>query len=232
MTTKRSKSTFTNGKEQVDVARGSLAKTRKIARDLSARINDPLSNERDLKAFFDKYPGALPTQWLLNHGLHFDFIFPEYQIGPRFKCDYMYLTKSSGEWWCVLVEIERPQAKLFRVNGKDVKTGSELNLARDQINDWREYLSKNKGTFMRDLAPILFPFSMSKNPLNFRYVLLIGRTADFRNDPRNAARLATLNADGDTQIMTYDSTLSDFRYEHLKRPYSDRNLLVAYGGPF
>jgi hypothetical protein len=228
--TKTSRSKYNGGKEPLGARRDGMKLASKIARDLSTLINDPRSKERDLKAFFDAYPGALPTPWLLNHGVHSEFIFPEYQIGARFKCDYMYLTKSSAEWYCVLVEIESPHAKLFRGRGKDVRTHSNLNIARDQIENGRVYLSKDKGAFLRGLAPILFPFSMAKNSLSFKYVLIIGRTA--KNDPRKDAHLAALNASDDTHIMTYDSALSDFRYEHRRLPYYDRSLVVAYGDRF
>jgi hypothetical protein len=230
--TKRPRSTSNGGTAHPAVARGGSTPARKIARNLSALIDDAQTNERDLKVFFDAYPGALPTPWLLNHGVHFDFIFPEYEIGTRFKCDYMFLTKSSGEWRCVLIEIESPHAKLFRTGGKDIKTRSALNVGLDQIRDWREYLLKNRDAFLRDLEPILLPFSMARNPLSFKYALVIGRTAEYKNDPRKAERLSTLNANADTWIMTYDSALSAFRQEHLRLSYSDRNLLVAHGGRF
>jgi hypothetical protein len=210
----------------------SIATIAKLARNLSRAIDDPQTTERDLKAFFDTYPGALPTPWLLNHGVHSGFIFPEYQLGARFQCDYMYLTKSSGEWWCVLLEIESPHARLFRGSGKDIKVHSDLNNALDQVRDWREHLSKEKEAFLRGLAPVLFPHKMAGNPLSFKYALVIGRSAEFKDDRRKAERLATLNANVDTRIMTYDSALSDFRFQHRRGQYAERSLVVAYGARF
>jgi hypothetical protein len=116
----------------------SFSSAEDITNELRQLIDKPAANEITLKQFFEAYPGAIPTTpWLQNHGVHFDFVFPQYPIGNRFKPDFLYLTKSSLEWWCVLVEIESPHAKLFQDRGKSPKKHSDLTAALDRIADWR-----------------------------------------------------------------------------------------------
>ena len=50
---------------------------------------------------------------MLNHQLHFGVILPQFEISASLKTDYVYLTKSSTSWWCVLVEFESPSGRFF-----------------------------------------------------------------------------------------------------------------------
>src|SRR5271155_4792748 len=86
--------------------RSGLTEPNQVIAELQSLIDRPGVNELSVKPFFDEYPATIPTMaWLQNHFVHFDFIFPQYPIGDRFQTDFLYLTKSSAEWWCVLVEI-------------------------------------------------------------------------------------------------------------------------------
>ena len=89
-----------------------------IAAALSTLIDTPLCNEMSLKAFFETYPAVIPTVWRLNHGIHFRLILPQFQLSPSYACDFLYLTKSTATWWCVLIEIESPCARLFQEKAK------------------------------------------------------------------------------------------------------------------
>jgi hypothetical protein len=66
-----------------------------------------------IKPFLDANPSFIPTPWLLDHQLHFGIILPQFSLSPGLKTDYVYLTKSSTSWWCVLVEFESPASRFF-----------------------------------------------------------------------------------------------------------------------
>jgi hypothetical protein len=220
---------------------GSLSEPADVIEELRKLINHPAINEVSLKPFFEAYPAAIPTRaWQLNHYVHFDFVFPQYPIGDRFQSDFVYLTKSSAEWWCVLVEIESPKARLFQDNAKSIKKHSDLNSALDQIQDWRIYLEKHKADFLDGLAPILRPLKVARNPISFKYTLVIGRSMEFENNPARAERYSSLNKSLDCRVWTYDAVASDLEYTYIEsrtrnclpRPLHDLNLLARSGTRF
>ena len=52
-------------------------------------------NENEIQSFLIDNTDLLPTPLLLNHGLHFDFIFSKLQISDGLISDFAYLTNSS-----------------------------------------------------------------------------------------------------------------------------------------
>jgi hypothetical protein len=220
--------------------RAGLTRPRDVIAELTNLIDAPKVNELSLKPFFEEYPATIPTAaWQLNHRVHFDFIFPQYQIGDRYQCDFLYFTKSSAEWWCVLVEIESPSAQLFQRSTKSIKRSAYLNRALDQIQDWKTYLGNHKRDFLDGLADIRIPSHMARNPVSFKYLLVIGRSSDFEGNTAKAERYASLNESADCRVMTYDAVVSDLEYTYSvptrdgkERPLHDLNLLVRSGTRF
>ena len=213
----------------------SLIKARDIRRELQRLIDHPQANELSLKPFFESYPSAIPTwPWRQNHGVHFSFMFPQYPLGTRFKSDFLYLTKSSVEWWCVLVEFEDPQSKLFQDGAKSVKMHSDFTAALDQIRDWQDFLEKNRDEFLRGLDPIRLPLKMRvKNPLHFKYTLVVGRRKELEDDAEKLQRFSALNKEkGDLRIITYDTLLSGLEQEQQRLDHHDLNLLTRSGSRF
>ncbi|MBI1769544.1 MAG: DUF4263 domain-containing protein [Bacteroidetes bacterium] len=67
-------------------------------------------------------------------------VFHEISFGGTYRCDFAWLNdNSNGPEW-VLVEVERPQMKLFIQSDKPSK---ELNGALEQVKSWDRYFHEN-----------------------------------------------------------------------------------------
>jgi hypothetical protein len=201
----------------------------KIAAELQRLLDVPGITELDLKAFFEHYTCALPMPWRLNHGIHFNFVFPQLALSHGSITDFVYLTKSSATWWCVLVEFERPNARLFQDASRTVRTHSDLTAGLDQIRDWKDYLQSNAKAFLDQIEPVRVP--LERNPVQFKYVLVIGRRGEFEKSTPKLRRYSSLETgEGapDVRGMTYDAVLSEFRNKS-KRDY---DLLARNGMRF
>ncbi len=73
-----------------------LQEKEEIAGELHRLLEVRGVTELDLKTFFEHYTCAIPTPWLLNHGVHFSFVFPQLPLSPGSITDFVYLTKSSA----------------------------------------------------------------------------------------------------------------------------------------
>jgi hypothetical protein len=206
-----------------------LKDRQEIAGEFHRLLGVPGITELDLKAFFEHHTCAIPTPWLLNHGVHFSFMFPQLPLSPGSVTDFVYLTKSSATWWCVLVEFERPDAQLFQDASKTVKTHSDLTKGLDQIRDWKDYLEANAKAFLDQIDPVRVP--PERNPVQFRYVLIIGRRSQFEKSAPKLKRYSNLetgNEVSNVRVMTYDAVLSEFR----SIPKQDCDLLTREGVRF
>jgi hypothetical protein len=67
-----------------------LAAADAIRKELSRLIKSPSCNEISIKPFFERYTSFIPTAWRLNHGIHFNMMFPQFTISPSFKSDMLY----------------------------------------------------------------------------------------------------------------------------------------------
>ncbi|MGY3478405.1 Shedu immune nuclease family protein [Bradyrhizobium ottawaense] len=200
-----------------------------IAREFQRLLHKNGITELDLKPFFEHYTCAIPTPWLLNHGVHFNFMFPQLQLSPGSITDFVYLTKSSATWWCVLVEFERPDGQLFQDASKTIKTHSDLTRGLDQIRDWKDYLEANAKAFLDQIEPVRVP--LERNPVRFRHVLVIGRRAQFEKSAPKLRRYSSLETGeevANVRVMTYDAVLSEFQ----NKSKQDYDLLARDGVRF
>lgn len=200
----------------------------KLIKGYHRLLDAPDANEMSIKPYLDAHPTLIPTPWMLNHQLHFDLILPQFSISAGLKTDYVYLTKSSTSWWCVLVEFESPSGRFF-TGGTSVKAHADLNAGLSQIDNWRDYLRKNQDAFLSQLDPIRHPISF--NPVQFRYVLVMGRRSEFENSPTKVARYSdyeTGTRHPDVRVLTYDAVASEFEYN---RP-SPRHTMKRSGNKF
>ncbi|WP_308652215.1 Shedu anti-phage system protein SduA domain-containing protein [Acinetobacter nosocomialis] len=93
-------------------------------------------------------------------------IFSEVSFGNNFRCDFCWLNDNSdGPEW-VLVEIEKPNVKLF--NQKN-EPSAELNHGIEQVKSWQRYFNIHPAEKSRIFGAV------SK----FRYILVIGEKNDW-----------------------------------------------------
>lgn len=147
----------------------------------------------------------LPVRFVLNHGIHLNFYISKLPIGTGFITDFAYITKSSIEWRIVLVEIEDSKKKFFNKNG--IPT-SDFIQARDQVLGWKSYIEdKGKNYVLEALNKLLVPEHMSINPVNFKYLLIYGRTEELIGNDKQLSKIQQYKNEN-FDIITYDSLIS------------------------
>jgi hypothetical protein len=192
----------------------------KLTKKYLSLLNKADVTEMSVKPFLDQNPSFIPTPWMLNHQLHFGIILPQFSLSVGLKTDYVYLTKSSTSWWCVLIEFESPASKFF-TNSNGVGIHSDLTRGLNQIDAWRDYLKHNKDSFLAELDPIRQP--LNKNHVDFRYVLVMGRRSEFENSKKKLERYSeyeTGDRYNDVRVLTYDAVASEFEYNRLSRRHT------------
>ncbi len=174
--------------------------------DVIQGYNDLLAvdhNEQIYQSYLEEHPVLIPQEFLLNHGLHFDLVLRKVPIGSDYCCDFMYLTKSTVRWHCVLVEIEKPTSRYFKTGSLDFHPNFQS--ACEQINDWRAWFENesNKNSFLSNAVGFL-KTPISHTPVDMKYVLVHGRGAEIGGNAMALAKVRGLER-SDFRIMTFDS---------------------------
>lgn len=177
--------------------------TGKLA-DFDKLISEPKANENALQAFLEANTSFMPKPDILNHQLHMNCVIAKFPVGER-STDYAYLTKSTVEWQLVLVELEDSSKRIFKDSSKNSAFTADFSDAIAQIDVWRDYVSQHIEQLREKLRPLMVPTPMFRNKLSVRYVLVIGRSAEFEHNETRRLRLANYGADRSLRIMTYDT---------------------------
>lgn len=199
-----------------------------IADEFEKLLNEN-KDEQAYQDFLEKNTALIPTNLcVLNHDVHFDFIISKLRISQNFTTDFCYLTKSTQEWYVVLVEIEKPSKKIFKRNGNNFEFSSDFNSALEQINTWKIELEKNK-SILDDLKPLIgFNPEFLKNPVTFKYILIYGRGSELDNDLKKQKFIMAKNQH-EVLIVTYDSLISNFktpRFCNMTQEYNCKNIVT------
>src|SRR3546814_2430917 len=92
-----------------------------------------------------------------------------------------------------------------------------------RISDWSSDVcssdrhgSQHLDQVREKLHPLMVPPQMARNKLSVRYVLVIGRSAEFEHDEARRLRLANYGAERNLRIMTYDTIRREVAAGHAK----------------
>lgn len=140
--------------------------------------------EPELQAFLERRTEFLVLPYLLHHGLLDDVVISQFPLDTSLVTDFTYLTKHSSELRVVFVEIERAGKTLFKTSAPYPTEHSELTAAVAQVKTWAEFLERSRAEVLRRLSPLMR--GLSPIPIDFRYVLVIGR--DTQLDLDNSLR--------------------------------------------
>jgi hypothetical protein len=133
-------------------------------------------SEQTMQDFLEQHSELIPLEWMLGHGLHFDMVISKLRINTTLTCDFAYLTKNTGRWYIVLIELEKPSKRIFLEDRKQVHFGAEFNDALGQIESWRSQLRRESAEVKRKLNPLMI--HMSGNPISFKFILVYGRDSE------------------------------------------------------
>jgi len=188
-------------------------------------ISAKKQNENAVQRFLEQHSELIPTPFLLNHSLHLLAVVSKLRLTKDLITDFVYLTKSSGSWWCCLVEIERPRKPIFTKDLKRVTFHSEFNKALGQLESWKCFIDGGGEKQVRDwLAPLLKV--MASNRVHFKYVLVYGRRAEMEGNQERTDRWDQLS-NAERRVMTYDSLISAARND---RPFKKSILSMQLKG--
>lgn len=113
----------------------------------------------------------------------------------KFKADFAVLGSNGILYF---VEIEKPQTKLCRKNGGQA---AELQVAIDQIHDWRELVRNHRGAVLQGLG-----FS-DTSVVGEAYLVIAGRNAN--TPPAGLRKLRnSLQNEGAVKLFTYDDIIA------------------------
>lgn len=168
---------------------------------------DKSEKEDVYQKFLEENTKLIPTKpFELNHGVHFELVISKMKISDSYISDFFYLSKSSDTWNIVFIEIERPNVKLFNMDGT---ISGALNKGISQINDWNSFfnINSNKNAFLDNLIInklMGFNPSFLENECEFKYILIIGRRDELFNNPKFRTKLKRLENEN-FSILSYDS---------------------------
>lgn len=175
------------------------------------KLLDQNHDEQTYQSFMERNPQLVPREFIQNHGLHLDIVLRKLSLARDYTTDFFYLAKSSADWHCVLVEIEKPQSKYFC--SKSNEFHMDFQRALSQINRWRAWFenSSNKNVFVDNtIGQLRVPVGMSRNPCYIKYVLVHGRRSEFE---KSALRSSLIRAQEreDFKILSFDSLAEDIQ---------------------
>lgn len=174
--------------------------------DLRIFLDEENKNENDLQRYLEEHSCYLvPEQF--GHGVMHNALISKFPLGVKYKTDYVYLCKDSAHWTLYLVELEDAKKPLLRSDGKMT---SELTQAIGQIHDWKYYIDSGEGKQFIQSALRRFLFfnpTFGNNPINFKYILVIGRSNMQMLEYERKIRYTC--STNDLTLLTYDSLINN-----------------------
>ncbi len=171
-----------------DLTRGSITR---FQRQLAQA-----TREQDVQAFLEREPMMLVQHLGGGHGR---WVIPRKRLGAEHVTDFMIGERDSAGWGWQAVELESPHARMFTKNGDPT---AQLTHAIRQIEDWRDWLTRNASYAARDLG-------LTDVRPDLPGLVLIGRRAN--EDPATKNRLRQMMVQRRIQIHTYDFLLDNAR---------------------
>ncbi len=178
--------------------------------------------EPEIQSFLEENSELIPVPYLLNHDLHGEGIISKFELDRDKVPDFAYLTKSSVEWRLVLIELERPQKRLF-IKRPHTDFHRDTRAAIAQIEDWKQFVDSHPDELCRRLRPLMTPLHFLENPIEVKYLLVIGQHPSITYTPEQSGRIKRLSKESNIQLCTYNSILrmgSSYRIGHKKNIFS------------
>jgi hypothetical protein len=142
---------------------------------------DEEHQEKVYQNYIERNTRLVPREFIQNHGIHFKLVLRKLSFGADYKSDFAYLSKSSNDWNCVFIEIERPGAKFFKSETNEFHP--KFNRAVNQINTWKAWFleESNKSHFVSSTIGLI-RVPLAKNPIYPKFVLVYGRRSEYGNN--------------------------------------------------
>src|ERR1700719_4430266 len=67
----------------------------------------------------------------------FNLVLRKLPLGADYKTDFCYLSKSSDDWHCILVELEKPGSRFFKMDSNEFH--QDFVRALQQVSQWKAW---------------------------------------------------------------------------------------------
>lgn len=113
-------------------------------------VLDKARNEHDIDVYLKSHKELLRG----IGGLYWNcmVIQPEFQIGTKYRADFIILCACSGCWKCVLIELQSPTDTIYN---KKRRFSQGMNEAYNQLEGWKSYIGMNEPAFRSQLAELV-----------------------------------------------------------------------------
>lgn len=136
-------------------------------------------SEQDIQEFLEKNTQFIPREFVQNHGIHNQLLFRKLRLAENYTTDFFYLSKSSDDWNCVFIELEKPRSKFFKDGSAELHPDFIAGL--DQIDRWRAWLTNSTNRdYFTDQTLSFIRQPLFKNPCFIKYVLVTGRRDEYK----------------------------------------------------
>lgn len=177
-------------------------------REAFLNLLETYSSEQDLQDYLEKNTEFVPREFVQNHGIHNRLLFRKLKLAENYTTDFFYLSKSSDDWHCVLIELEKPKSKFFRDGSNDLHP--EFLSGLDQIDRWRAWFSNNDNKeYFTKQALSFIRQQLFRNPCYIKYVLVTGRREEYQDSDLRKSLVHAKERD-DFKIITFDSLYEAF----------------------
>ena len=136
-------------------------------------------------------------------------MFRKLKLAENYVTDFFFISKSSAAWNLVCVEIEKPSSRYFKDNSEEFH--SDFTAATMQINTlraWARNQSNIEHLLKETLDPIFIPHSMRGNPVRAKFILVLGRSQEYKSQRRR--NLITEWQQSDLEVLSFDSLLNGY----------------------
>lgn len=173
-------------------------------RNSYVQLLDGRFDEQVYQDFFEEYPEFLPREFIQNHGIHHRLVLRKVPLGNEHVSDFLYMSKSSGDWNIVIVELEKPHSKYFKPGS--LSFHAEFSAGLQQINRWRAWLAVPANqTYLLNSTLGFLRVPLGDNPCHLKYVLVTGRAEETRANATMRRIISSDERSGEFAILSYDS---------------------------
>ncbi len=172
---------------------------------------DSASAEIEFQKFFESNPSFVPGAWTPatksgHYPLHCALITQPELRGLTTKIsDFMWIATHSSGWYPTLIEIEKPDKKIFKNNGTPT---ADFTQARNQLEQWRTWFNNpcNVQLFMEMYQ--IPDYMRNQRQMQLHMILVYGRRDEFSQNPNRSKDRMSFTA-SDLELMSYDRLSCD-----------------------
>jgi hypothetical protein len=184
-------------------------KTTSILNNFEKLLDDKLTNERDILSYIQKNRAyfiiaSVFTNYRFGH--HEAFAFPEFELPPNYKTDFLLIGKSSYGYEFIFIELEKPYNDITTIDGN---LGITFRKGLKQIENWESWLESNFSHLKLIFEKYQGKYEVLPNEMltldttRLHYIVIAGRRIDFNETTYRIARKMKKN--NNVMILHYDN---------------------------